>query len=131
MEDVEHGVPELAVEILSPSDTPERWAFQEKLERYQELGVRELVCANLDAAPGARVRVWDRIEEDLVERVVEGDQTPCQALGLLWVLGPADDQPLALRLASAEGALLPSPREAAAGRIAELEEELRRARARP
>src|SRR5579859_5934111 len=38
----ERGAPELAVEILSASDR-ERWSWEEKLERYHELGVRELV----------------------------------------------------------------------------------------
>ncbi len=107
----EKGIPELAVEILSPSDTPERWAFEEKLERYHELGVRELVCFNVDAEPGERLRVWDLMEGDLVERVVGAERTPCLTLGALdgaayeWLVAPAEACPAALRLAR-EGELV-------------------------
>ncbi len=104
----ERGVPELAVEILSASDTPERWALSEKLERYHELGVRELVCFDLDAArtgEGACLRVWDLLDGDLVERVIEGDRTVCLALSapkvaptFEWTIGEAGDHPAALRL---------------------------------
>ncbi|HSO39843.1 MAG TPA: hypothetical protein VLT33_45260 [Labilithrix sp.] len=59
--------------MRSPSDTPERWTFAEKLLRYRALGVRELVTFHVDAPPGQRLRVWDRLEHDLVERVVEGE----------------------------------------------------------
>jgi len=34
----EEGTPAIAFEILSPSDTPERWSFEEKLDRYRALG---------------------------------------------------------------------------------------------
>jgi len=48
----ERSTPELAVEILSEN---ENW--EEKLERYHELGVRELVQFDLTG----RVRIWDRV----------------------------------------------------------------------
>ncbi len=94
----ERGVPELVVEILSSSDR-ERLTWQEKLERFHELGVREVVRFDPDAPCGERLRVWDRIEDDLVERVVEGDATPCVTLGLFCVVGPVDGVDVGLRLA--------------------------------
>jgi hypothetical protein len=95
----EEGTPDLAFEILSPSDSPERWTFEEKLERYRALGVRELVTFHVDAEPGQRLRVWDRIDHDLLERVVIDDTTPCLTLGLTLLVGPVDDLPVGLRLA--------------------------------
>ena len=58
----EEGTPAIAFEILSPSDTPERWSFEEKLDRYRALGGRELVTFNVDGAVGHRLRVRDRID---------------------------------------------------------------------
>ena len=100
----EEGTPALAFEVLSPSDTPERWSFEQKLRRYRTLGVRELVTFHVDAPAGERLRVWDRLEHDLVERVVTGDSTPCVTLGLTLLVGPVDQYPVGLRLArDAEG----------------------------
>ncbi|HVH45277.1 MAG TPA: Uma2 family endonuclease, partial [Labilithrix sp.] len=95
----EEGTPEVAFEVLSPSDTPERWTFKEKLRRYHALGVRELVCINVDAKAGKRLRVWDRIDQDLVERVVTHDRTPCLVLGLFMLVERVGVDPVALRLA--------------------------------
>ncbi len=136
----EKGIPELAVEILSPSDTPERWTFEEKLERYHELGVRELVCFNMDGHVGERLRVWDLIEGDLVERIVEGESTPCLTLSgalgarVLWTVAPFAEFPSALRL-TRDGTMVEAPDEgrdraerearALAARVAELEAKLR------
>ncbi|AUX20449.1 hypothetical protein SOCEGT47_009200 [Sorangium cellulosum] len=140
----ERGAPELAVEIVSDSDAePAPWA--EKLARYHELGVVELVRFDPTAGEGERLRVWDRVDGDLVERDVEGDRAACDALDLYWVVAPAEGQPVALRLArdAAGRELLPTPTEAARAeaearrmeaearraaerRIAELEAELRR-----
>jgi hypothetical protein len=100
----EEGTPDVAFEVLSPSDTPERWTFEEKLRRYHALGVRELVVFHVDATPGERLRVWDRIDNDLVERVVIDETTPCLALGLTLLVGPLDAYAATLRLArDAEG----------------------------
>lgn len=117
---LEGGPPELACEILSPSDSPERWTFEDKLRRYHALGVRELVVFFVDGAPGARLRVWDRIDEDFVERLVEGERSPCVTLGGFFVVAPVNDEPAGLRLAvDAEGQdLLPTEAE---GRRAEAE----------
>jgi hypothetical protein len=107
-----------------PARRPIRWS--EKLERYHELGVRELVRFDADAEPGARLQAWDRIDDDLVERAVDGDATTCVTLGLDWVVAPLANYPLALRLAR-DGVMLKTPDEARADadrRIAELEAEL-------
>jgi Uma2 family endonuclease len=150
----ELGVPELCVEIHSPSDSPEKLSFAKKLRHYRALGTRELVTFHPRAKPGSRLRVWDRIDQDLVQRVVEHERTPCVTLGLYWVLAPAllDGVEVGLRLArDAEGReLVPSPaetlraaeeardaaerararaeeeRDAAQRRIAELEAELKK-----
>jgi Uma2 family endonuclease len=130
------GPPELAVEIVSPNEG-DGVAWDEKLARYHELGVSELVRCDPEAPEGARLRAWDRVENDLVEREVTGDTTPCQTLGLVWVLRRLDrgprDIPVHLRLASREGELVLDSREteatradAAEERVRALEEELRR-----
>ncbi len=80
------------------------------------------------------MRVWDRVREDLVERVIAEDRTPCLTLGLNWVVCPVADEPVGLRLVDDEGRFLEVPEEAQARRaetaekrIRELEEQLRRA----
>jgi Uma2 family endonuclease len=138
----ERGAPELVVEVLSKHDRePYTWA--EKLVRFHELGAREVVRFDTTPRKGrARLRVWDRIEDDLVEREVIGEVTPCVTLGLFWIIAPAPDLPAALRLArdregrdlllspieAAEAARVASEaaRDAAEARVAELEAELRR-----
>jgi hypothetical protein len=93
------GTPELAFEILSPSDSPERWTFEEKLVRYRALGVEELIVFHADGKPGSRLRAWDRIDDDLVERVVEAEKTPCLILDAFLVVAPIEDLPPCVRLA--------------------------------
>jgi Uma2 family endonuclease len=123
----ERGAPELAIEITSPSDA-ERWTWAEKVERYHELGVRELVRFDPDAPAGERLHVWDRLDNDLVERVVEGDRTPCLTLGLWWVPGRVGSYPAPRLAREREGAqLLPTPEE----RATELEAEIERGMLRP
>lgn len=112
------GPPHLAVEIISDSDDePIQW--EEKLERYHELGVTELVRFDPEGPPGGRLRVWDRLADDLVERVVEEDATRCLTLDLDWVIAPLVGYPAGLRL-QGDGVLVPSPGE----RLAELEARL-------
>ena len=102
----EKGAPELCVEILSPSDTEEKLTLPQKLDRFHTIGVSEVVTLDVDAKVGQRIRAWDRIEGDLVERVVEGERTPCRTLGLWFVVAPyeaegrspVDRLPAALRL---------------------------------
>jgi Uma2 family endonuclease len=95
----QRGTPELCVEILSPSDTEEKSLLKDKLEDYRSLGAREIVVFDADEPEGKRLRAWDRIEEDLVERVVENETTPCLTLRAHWVLAPAKDLETALRIA--------------------------------
>ena len=97
---------------------------------------------------GKRLRVWDRVREDLVERQIGGDRTPCLTLGLNWVVCPVQDEPVGLRLIDDSGRFLEVPEEAAEraraaeasarteaetradlaeSRVRELEEQLRRA----
>ena len=59
----EEGTPDVAFEVLSPSDTPERWTFEEKLERYRALGARALVTFHLDAPARKRLRVGRRARQ--------------------------------------------------------------------
>ena len=128
----ERGAPELGVEIASPNERP----WEEKLADYHEAGFVEVVRFDADASAGARLRVWDRLEGDLVERVVEGDRTQCSVLGGHWVVAPVGAYPVGLRLEDPGGALWPSPEEAAVqadalraraeARVAELEAELAR-----
>jgi Uma2 family endonuclease len=107
-----HGAPEVAVEIISPSDSSHA-AWQTKLARYRRVGVRELVRFNpLDEQ--RPLRIWDRVQGSLIERVVSGPFVPSSVLELYWALAPVDDIPLALRIATAPSldALLPTGAEA-------------------
>ncbi len=119
----EFGVPELVVEVLSLSDTRERWTLTEKREAYEAMGVQEFVCFDVDAPEGARIRVWDRVEGDFVERVVEAERTPCitlsEAFGCVfeWIVAPAERWPVALRLLQ-DGVLVPLPSEVAEAALA-------------
>lgn len=126
----ERGAPELCVEIASTSD--ER-GWDDKLSAYHDMGVLELVLFDADAEPGSRLRVWDRVEEDLVERVVEADRSRSTVLQCTWVVRAIEAYPAALRLEDDHGEPLPTPteaearaRDAAERRVAELEAELRR-----
>ncbi|WP_394845734.1 Uma2 family endonuclease [Pendulispora brunnea] len=133
------GPPDLAVEIISPNEG-DGIEWEEKLLRYHELGVRELIRFDPEDPPGARLRAWDRIKEDLVERQVEGETTHCATLRLTWAVRPIKKWPVALRLLDADGNLVLNEaetearareaetraREAAEARVRELEEELRR-----
>lgn len=133
----EKGTPELCVEIVSASDA-EKLTQSEKLARFHAMGVREVVFFDPDGAPGKRLRAWDWVDGDLVERVVREDRSPCVTLGLWFHVGGVDAEPVALFLAEDAGALRPVPthlqlahaeaeaRRAADARVAELEEELRK-----
>ena len=89
----EDGTPDLCVEVLSPSDH-EKHGLEEKLERYRAMGLPELVAFAPDAPRGERLRAWDRVEGDLVERIVDHERTPWRALGLWLVVAPVLDDVL-------------------------------------
>ncbi len=105
----QHGAPELCIEVLSPSDTREYLTWSQKLARYRSLGVRELVVFNFDLAAGKRLRVYDRIANDLVERVVARERTPCVVVSELlgsrfdWHVAQSDQLEVGLRLESSAG----------------------------
>lgn len=126
----EDGTPELCVEILSRSDTAEKLTLREKLARFHALGTREVIAFDADARVGRRVRAWDRVHGDLVERVVVAERTPCRTLGLWFVVGPHPDEGIsaALRLASDQEGhrLILTTEEASLVEIARLREELDR-----
>jgi hypothetical protein len=137
----EHGAPELCVEVVSDSDAPDL-AWEHKLARYHALGASEVVRFDPDLAGGDQLRIWDRVEGDLVERVIDSSATPCRVLGLFWVVVPALGFPATLRLSrDPEGqSLLPTAEETEAAaratevtarkeaeqRLAEAREELER-----
>ena len=126
----ERGVPEVAVEIVSDSDASET-PWNGKLQRYQELGVRELVRFDPDEAPERQVRIWDRVGGELVERTDKQERHLCRGLALYWVVVPARGFPAALRLArDAEGRDLVLTPEEAEGRAREAEGRAREAEGR-
>jgi Uma2 family endonuclease len=104
----ERGAPDVAIEIVS--DHERSWA--DKLADYQQLGVRELVRFDPEAPAGVRLRVWDRVHEDLVPRLVAGDRAASRVLGGTWCVAPGDNVDVALRLEDASGVLLPTTAEA-------------------
>ena len=123
----ERGALDLAVEIVSDSDrSEEEWKV--KLARYLASGTVEVV--RFDPDDEEPIRVWDRIEGDLVERARPSHLVrECLSLGLWWVVVPSDYGPM-LRLAQDRDgkALVPTPSEDRLRLGWELSEE-RRARA--
>lgn len=96
----ERGAPQVAVEIISVSDSSQlSWA--EKLERYRRLGVSELVRFDPET-PEHPLRIWDFVGDDLLER---GLLEPCaqsRHLAGFWL--PVEDSSgdLTLRLSRDE-----------------------------
>ena len=119
----ELGAPDLAVEILSLSDTRERWTLDENRDAYRDMGVREFVVFDLDAPVGQRLRAWDHIDGDFVERIVEDERTPCLTVSAArgapfeWCVAPIHEYRTALRLTEA-GVLVPTHQEARAAETA-------------
>jgi Uma2 family endonuclease len=131
----ENGAPHLAVEIVSASDRRDQ-DWEDKLARYRASGIHEVV--RFDSQDAERpIRVWDRVEDDLLERAPELVERPqdsahlreCVTLGLWWAVAPSEYGPQ-LRLArDREGKdLLPTPVEERVRLAQELAEE-RKARA--
>jgi hypothetical protein len=93
----EDGAPELAVEIISESDSGSA-AWRKKLARYRKLGVIELV--SFDAADLEQpLRIWDYVDGDMVER----DRTDpsfghCDVLDAYWQVHKDSRGDLELRL---------------------------------
>lgn len=134
----ERGAPQVAVEVISDTDEP---SWEEKLERYRQLGVSELVWFNADL-PDRPLRVWDFTGDDLLERSLPEPVAQSRHLGAYWVVLDQPDTGLTLRLSHdpAGTRLFPTPAEheaearrtaeqrerEAEQRIRELEAELRR-----
>jgi Uma2 family endonuclease len=120
----ERGAPDLAIEIVSQFDAdPATW--DERLADYTAMGVSELVRFDREAPVGARLRAWDRVDGDFVERVVEHDETPCVTLGLVWVVRDVEEVGEVIRLARTNGELVPTAVEAEAERVRLAREERR------
>lgn len=123
----ERGAPQLGVEILSASDASES-EWSQKLVRYRRAGISEVVCF----APEDEVRplrLWDRVEGDLLERELAGsDALSCDTLGIYWCVrrDPVLGQVLRLARDAAGAELVLSTLERQTARIAELEAELGR-----
>jgi Uma2 family endonuclease len=121
----ERGAPEVAVEIISSIDERDR-NWEQKLESYRRLGVRELVRFDPESEP-ASLRIWDAIDEDLVEREGVGRVASSRYLPGAWVVIDDAEQGSLLRLSQdSEGQdFYPTPAERAEQRVRELEELLR------
>lgn len=107
----ERGAPDLAVEIVSDWDHPEReWA--DKLERYEASGIRELVRFDPDDVRGP-IRIWDRVGGRLLERSQDDPNLrACSALGCFWVVAPSERGPELRPARDREGRdLFPTPNE--------------------
>jgi Uma2 family endonuclease len=92
----ERGVPHLALEIISKSDRGDP-PWSKKFACYEKLGVPELVRFDMER-PARPLRIWDRVEEDLVERDPGGPEFHrCDALDAYWIVLPAGEH-LDLRL---------------------------------
>jgi hypothetical protein len=91
----ERGAPELAVEILSDSDDGTSW--DSKLSSYARLGVRELVAFDPESA-ARQLRVWDRLDGDLVERELLHASAASNVLPGHWVVVEHPECGPALRL---------------------------------
>lgn len=126
----ERGVPELCIEILSPSDTEEKLTFREKLRRYAALGTPELISFRADGKPGRRLRAWDRTKGQLVQRIVSQERTPCRALGGFFVVHEEPEIGPALRLVDAKGDLVLTETDALAAKLRAEIDRLKRSRAK-
>jgi Uma2 family endonuclease len=135
----QRGAPDLAVEIVSAHDHRDA-TWDEKMERYQASGIAEVVRFDPDDDEQT-VRIWDRVDDELLERAPEsGDLRACLALGLWWVVVPSRFGPM-LRLARDRAGtdLLPTPDEErtrakhaaalAEGKLQAAEDEIARLRA--
>jgi Uma2 family endonuclease len=97
----ERGAPEIAIEIVSDDDRPAgEWAA--KLQRYQRLGVAELLRFDPEGSDQGRLRIWDRVEGALVEREAQSSHARSLILDLHWVIASADGFDVALRVGVGE-----------------------------
>jgi Uma2 family endonuclease len=97
----ERGAPQLAVEIITTSDAGDR-PWEAKLDRYARLGVAEVVRFDGDDA-AQPLRIWDRIDGDLVERDPQGPSfARCDTLDAFWCVRGDTSAGLEIRLSRDE-----------------------------
>jgi hypothetical protein len=109
----ELGAPHVGVEIVSDWDKAQSTTAQ-KLERYRQAGIAEVVRFDPEGTE-PRLRLWDLIDGDLVERDLSDPEAHrCDALGFYWCIVEDPELHSTLRLArDKEGRdLLPTPAEA-------------------
>ena len=82
----ERGVPQVAVEIISATESDLSW--DEKLARYRKLGVSELVWFDPEI-PEHPLRIWDFVGDDLLERRLFKPLAQSRHLGGYWL--PVED----------------------------------------
>jgi Uma2 family endonuclease len=131
----QRGAPHLAIEVMSPGDL-DYGPWQDKLERYRQVGVRELVGFDPEneALP---LRIWDGHDGDLVERDTSDPLFHrCDTFDAYWCIRQDPSLGRTLRLArDPEGLyLFPTPAEKERQRADEerqrADEERQRAEAR-
>jgi len=120
----ERGAPHLAIEVISADDQRDN-DWQAKLAGYRRLGIQELVRFDSDAQSGV-LRVWDNLDDDLVERDVTSLPTRSRVLPGYWTIVDQPELGATLRLSKdAQGLELhPTAAEKAEQRIRELEAQL-------
>ena len=126
----ERGAPHLAIEVVSASDARDL-PWERNLQAYRRSGVVEL--ARFDPEDAERpLRLWDRVEGDLVERAIsKSERELSEVLGFFWLVEPDPELGLMLRLTRAPAGLDrlltdAEGRQAAEARVRELEAELAR-----
>jgi len=133
----ERGAPEVAVEVVDPVDIPVAWAaaspeptWEQKLESYRQVGVAELLRFEPDAA-NAPLRAWERVGDQLVERISSGCCVHSPSLRGFWLALPDPELGLTLRLSRDEHGtrLFPTPTEGSSLRVELTEERVRELRA--
>jgi Uma2 family endonuclease len=93
----ERGAPHLAIEVISDSDARDR-PWERKLAAYRRSGILELVRFDPDDAQSP-LRLWDRVEGDLVEREIsQSELERSDVLGLYWFVEPSPEFGSMLRL---------------------------------
>jgi len=108
----ERGVPDLAIEIVSDADSSAR-AKEKSVERYVELGVRELLRFDCRGAK-RNLEAWDIVAGVARPRIMDTRLvTPCHTLGGSFVVAETGPLGATLRLARdlAGSDLLPTDRE--------------------
>ncbi|MFZ5896463.1 MAG: Uma2 family endonuclease [Myxococcota bacterium] len=81
----ERGAPEVAVEIISHNDSRDRH-WESRLSKYRRLGVRELVRFEAEEDGVISLRIWDSVDNDLVERNGVGRIASSRCLPGSWVV---------------------------------------------